>query len=294
MCCLHRSPREVHVTLTSIGFRWQHHIFVKGLHKFCIQIVICECTAVEITGSGDTTLLTGFIYAHQILYFQLDLFMSVRSCTSSRIYLRPSDPTLLEGFIYARQILHFQKDLFMPIGFYTSSMIYLCPSDPTLLAGFIYDYQILYFQQDSFMLARSYTSRRVYLCPSDPTLLAEFIYDHQILHFQQELFTTIRSYTSSRIYLRPSDTILLAGFIYVRPILPFPSNCKKKFSHQNLFSLIINMAERKRFKLSEIYLSSPVFSHGQLYVAFSRASSCNNAAVAISEERRQRIENYTR
>jgi hypothetical protein len=53
------------------------------------------------------------------------------------------------------------------------------------------------------------------------------------------------------------------------------------------------MAERKRFKLSEIYLSSPVFSHGQLYVAFSRASSCNNAAVAISEERRQRIENYT-
>jgi hypothetical protein len=47
------------------------------------------------------------------------------------------------------------------------------------------------------------------------------------------------------------------------------------------------MAERKRFKLSEIYLPSPALSH----VAFSRTSLCSNVADAISEEQRKRIEN---
>jgi hypothetical protein len=58
-----RSTGEVHVMLTSIGFRWRQHMFMKGLNKFCIQVVICDCIAVEITGSGDPTLLAGFIYA---------------------------------------------------------------------------------------------------------------------------------------------------------------------------------------------------------------------------------------
>ena len=131
MRCLHRSPGEVHVMFTSIGFRWQQHMFVKGLHKVCMQVAICDCIAMEITGSGNPTFLEGFIYAHQIL--------------------------------------------------------------------------------------------------------------------------------------------------------PFPSNCTK----DNFPS--IYMAESKRFKLSEMYLPSPVFFR----VAFSRTSSCNNVAVAVSEEQRQRIENYT-
>jgi hypothetical protein len=44
-------------------------MFVKGLNMFCIQVVICDCIAVEITGSGDHTLLAGFIYARHILLF---------------------------------------------------------------------------------------------------------------------------------------------------------------------------------------------------------------------------------
>jgi hypothetical protein len=46
------------------------------------------------------------------------------------------------------------------------------------------------------------------------------------------------------------------------------------------------MAKKKNFKLSDIYLPTPAFYHGQLYVAFSRVSSRNNVAVAISEEQR--------
>jgi len=44
-------------------------MFVKGLHKFCVQVVIGDCIAVEFTGSGDPTLLAGFIYARHILPF---------------------------------------------------------------------------------------------------------------------------------------------------------------------------------------------------------------------------------
>jgi len=45
------------------------------------------------------------------------------------------------------------------------------------------------------------------------------------------------------------------------------------------------MAENKRLKLPEIRIST--------VSVFCRASSCNNVAVAIREEQRQRIENYT-
>jgi hypothetical protein len=42
-----------------------------------------------------------------------------------------------------------------------------------------------------------------------------------------------------------------------------------------------------------MYPPFPVFSLVQLNVAFSRAPSFDNVAIAISEEYRQRIENYT-
>jgi hypothetical protein len=55
--------------------------------------------------------------------------------------------------------------------------------------------------------------------------------------------------------------------------------------------MTINKAQGQTLKRNGIYPPSPVFSHGKLYVAFSRHSSSNNVAVVIIERNRQRIEN---
>jgi hypothetical protein len=58
-----------------------------------------------------------------------------------------------------------------------------------------------------------------------------------------------------------------------------------------MFVATINNAHRQMLKRVGIYLSSPAFSHGQLYVAFSRASSFENVTVAIIERHQQVMEN---
>ena len=58
------------------------------------------------------------------------------------------------------------------------------------------------------------------------------------------------------------------------PVRSHPSlqTVQKTIPNQSGFALIINMFQRKRFKRLEIFLPSPIFYHGQLYVTFSLAS----------------------
>ena len=43
----------------------------------------------------------------------------------------------------------------------------------------------------------------------------------------------------------------------------------------------------QRFQSVGIYLPNPVFSHGQLYVAFSRATSADRVKVQVAETKKQ-------
>lgn len=72
-----------------------------------------------------------------------------------------------------------------------------------------------------------------------------------------------------RIDLTPSDTSL-----------PF-SFKRRQFPIRLAFCLTINKAQGQTFDKVGLYLPQPVFSHGQLYVAMSRARSFQNLKVKI-------------
>ena len=78
-----------------------------------------------------------------------------------------------------------------------------------------------------------------------------------------------------RIKLAPSDTNL--PFVLERHQLPL----------RLAYSMTINKAQGQTFEKVGIYLPSPVFSHGQLYVAFSRARSMAAVKVKVVNTHQQ-------
>ena len=78
-----------------------------------------------------------------------------------------------------------------------------------------------------------------------------------------------------RIKLAPSDTNL--SFVLERNQLPL----------RLAYSMTINKAQGQTFDRVGIYLPSPVFSHGQSYVAFSRARSMATVKVKITDSHQQ-------
>uniref|UniRef100_A0A0L8GDI2 ATP-dependent DNA helicase n=1 Tax=Octopus bimaculoides TaxID=37653 RepID=A0A0L8GDI2_OCTBM len=80
--------------------------------------------------------------------------------------------------------------------------------------------------------------------------------------------------------------------------IPFTLN-RLQFPLQLAYSMTINKAQGKTFEKVGIHLPQPVFSHGQLYVAFSRARAMNNIKVRVmalkwdKEEGQKRGVTYT-
>ena len=78
-----------------------------------------------------------------------------------------------------------------------------------------------------------------------------------------------------RIKLAPSDANL-----------PFVLE-RRQFPIRLAYCMTINKAQGQTFDKLGIYLPSPVFSHGQLYVAFSRARSFKIISIKVDETMRQ-------
>jgi ATP-dependent exoDNAse (exonuclease V) alpha subunit len=72
-----------------------------------------------------------------------------------------------------------------------------------------------------------------------------------------------------RIKLAPSESTI-----------PFKFS-RMQFPIQLAFAMTINKAQGQSLGRVGIYLPNPVFSHGQLYVALSRASSRSNLTLLI-------------
>jgi ATP-dependent exoDNAse (exonuclease V) alpha subunit len=60
----------------------------------------------------------------------------------------------------------------------------------------------------------------------------------------------------------------------------FPFKFKRKqFPIRLSFAMTINKAQGKTIPIVGVYLPEPVFSHGQLYVALSRATAKSNIKI---------------
>ncbi|XP_035232337.1 ATP-dependent DNA helicase PIF1-like [Stegodyphus dumicola] len=78
-----------------------------------------------------------------------------------------------------------------------------------------------------------------------------------------------------RVELSPSDSNL-----------PFQLK-RRQFPIRLAFCMTINKSQGQTLKKVGIYLPQPVFSHGMLYVAFSRCSSMRNVRVLVKDTKKQ-------
>ena len=81
-----------------------------------------------------------------------------------------------------------------------------------------------------------------------------------------------KSILISRMTLIPSDT-------------PFPFELRRRqFPVRLAYALTINKSQGQTFSKVGVYLPQPVFTHGQLYVAFSRVGSFEDLSVMADYE----------
>jgi hypothetical protein len=72
----------------------------------------------------------------------------------------------------------------------------------------------------------------------------------------------------------------------------YPFNFKRRqFPVRLSFAMTINKSEGQSLKYVGIHLISPVFCHGQLYVALSRATSCENVHILLPESAQSKTAN---
>ena len=75
--------------------------------------------------------------------------------------------------------------------------------------------------------------------------------------------------------------------------LPF-ALCRRQFPVRLAWAMTINKTRGQTFDKVGIHLEEPVFTHGQLYVAFSRARSFSDVRVEILPTLRQGRRDDTR
>jgi ATP-dependent exoDNAse (exonuclease V) alpha subunit len=68
-------------------------------------------------------------------------------------------------------------------------------------------------------------------------------------------------------------------------MLPF-SFRRKQFPVRLSFAMTINKSQGQTFHKVGVHLEKPVFTHGQLYVAFSRVRAINNLKVKLNNGER--------
>jgi ATP-dependent DNA helicase PIF1 len=83
-----------------------------------------------------------------------------------------------------------------------------------------------------------------------------------------------------RIPLCPSDD----------DIFPFKFK-RKQFPIRLSFAMTINKAQGQTIPIVGVYLPEPVFSHGQLYVALSRATAKSNIKILAIKDNRKSTKN---
>ena len=99
----------------------------------------------------------------------------------------------------------------------------------------------------------------------------------------------LHEYCRSTEVIGLRKTITQTSVMSIEPTVPFKL-CRKRFSINIAFAMTLNKDLGQTFKRAKIHHPSSVFPHGQLYMTFSRCSSFDNVAVAVTKEHRQRVE----
>ena len=99
-------------------------------------------------------------------------------------------------------------------------------------------------------------------------------------------------------YFKKQHTFNSAAYKYFsrdrsNPTLPFHM-FRSQFPLNLAFTFTINKAQGQSFEWNGIYLPDHVFSHGQLYVAFSSSEYSSNTKIIVKKKQFRGNKTYTR
>jgi len=87
-----------------------------------------------------------------------------------------------------------------------------------------------------------------------------------------------------------NETVLIPRISFIPSDTKLPFEFKRRqFPIRPAFAMTINKAQGQTMKFVGIFLPQPVFSHGQLYVAFSRVSSESKICIMIEGKKYKKI-----
>ena len=220
-------------------------------------------------GNDSLNSLINFVYGDGVLNNPTAVDLSARAIVTPTNDVADNINTTVLGMVSSEERTYKSIDIIQPIGKHTSDFEGLYPTEYLNQLNFpgIPPHELTLKLHCPIMLLRNINQREG-LCNGTRLIVS------QLLTNIIEATIMTGTFIGKRVY------IPRIKFIHKSTDMPFTFS-RKQFPLKVCYVMTINKSQGQSLRRIGVYLAQPVFSHGQLYVALSRATSSDSIKILI-------------